>query len=132
MWLHSTWTDAFATAASFSRRHSRGFVQQASPLLFRCACSPRLYSPGATSGWSVLLVCLVGLVCLIGLVYLLVCLLVGLLVWLVWCLGSVGLVCLDEVWTGGWSVWLAWSVYCCVCRPVGLGHDRRDSWRFSN
>ena len=78
------------------------------------------------------LVCLVGLVCLIGLVYLLVCLLVGLLVWLVWCLGSVGLVCLDEVWTGGWSVWLAWSVYCCVCRPVGLGHDRRDSWRFSN
>ena len=34
------------------------------------------------------LVCLVGLVCLIGLVYLLVCLLVGLLVWLVWCLWS--------------------------------------------
>ena len=107
MWLRLTWTDAFATAASFSRRHSRSFVQQASPLLFRCACSPRLYSPGATSGWSVLLVCLVGLVCLIGLVYLLVCLLVGLLVWLVWCLGSVGLVCLKrsglEVGLSGWS-----------------------------
>ena len=53
------------------------------------------------------LVCLVGLVCLIGLVYLLVCLLVGLLVWLVWCLGSVGLVCLKrsglEVGLSGWS-----------------------------
>ena len=51
------------------------------------------------------LVCFVGLVCLIGLVYLLVCLLVGLLVWLVWCLGSVGLVCLRG---------LGWRLVCLV------------------
>ena len=51
------------------------------------------------------LVCLVGLVCLIGLVYLLVCLLVGLLIWLVWCLGSVGLVCLSG---------LGWRLVCLV------------------
>ena len=59
MWLRSTWTDAFATAASFSRRHSRSFVQQASPLLFRCACSPRLYRQQAPH--------LVGLFCWSGL-----------------------------------------------------------------
>ena len=72
------------------------------------------------------LVCPVGLVCLIGLVYLLV-------YWFGWS-GVWGLLVSSvlEVWAGGWSVWLVWSVYCCVCRPVGLGHDRRDSWRFSN
>ena len=57
-----------------------------------------------------------------------------------WSIGLVGLVSVVwgllvssvlQVWAGGWSVWLVWSVYCCVCRPVGLGHDRRDSWRFS-
>ena len=36
------------------------------------------------------------------------------------------------VWAWGWSVWLVWSVYCCVCRHVGLGYDCRRSWRLSN
>ena len=89
---------AGATAAvSFSRHRrycfdapaARGFIRQA-PHLVGLFC------------WSV---CFVGLVCLIGLVYLLVCLLVGLLVWLVWCLGSVGLVCLRG---------LGWRLVCLV------------------
>ena len=88
---------------------------------------PQLYWPGATYGWSIWLVCSVPLVWSICWS---VCWLVY---WFGWS-GVWGLLVSSvlEVWAGGWSVWLVWSVYCCVCRPVGLGHDRRDSWRFSN
>ena len=92
---------------------------------------PRLYSPGASSGWSIWLVWSVWLVWSIWLV----CLLVGQLVCLVGLVSVVwGLLVSSvlQVWAGGWSVWLVWSIYCYVCRHVGLGHDRRDSWRFSN
>ena len=70
----STWTDAFPTAASFTRGHSGGFVQHPSLFLLRCASSPRPYSPGATSGWSIRLVSSLWLVssfcwCLCWLVY---------------------------------------------------------------
>ena len=139
MWLHSPGTQALAfispgiaTAASCSRR-------AAAAVSFRRHRSYGFGAPAAAALFArrlIWLVCLVGLVCLIGLVYLVGLFVgwsIGLSGWSGVCgLGSVGLVCLDEVWTGGWSVWLAWSVYCCVCRPVGLGHDRRDSWRFSN
>ena len=118
---------AGATAAvSFSRHRrycfdapaARGFIRQAPHLV-------GLFGWSDLSGWS-------GLSDWFGLS-------VGLFVG--WSIGLVGLVSgvwgllvssVLEVWAGGWSVWLVWSVYCCVCRPVGLGHDRRDSWRFSN